>query len=82
MGLKSPWGYRGEILKTFGWTYDYLLWGISWLNVQTMINDLARPEQEEAKTDDEGNPISDDKPVIHRELKTKEDIKNYIKGII
>lgn len=78
-GLCSPWGYRGEILKIFGWTYDYLLWGISWLNVQTMLADLSRPA--EIPTDEEGNPIKEDK-IIRRELKTKDDIKNYINGII
>ena len=42
MGLNSPWGSRGELCKNFGWTYDYLLWGISWLNVQLMVADAAR----------------------------------------
>ena len=36
IGLNSPWGNRGEIIKSFGWTYDYLLWGISWLNVHVI----------------------------------------------
>lgn len=39
------------------------------------------PRTEDAPTDDEGKPIDESK-VIHRELKTKDDIKNYIKGII
>lgn len=49
------------------------------MNVQTMLADLAKPE--EIKTDENGNPIKE-KKIIKRELKTKEDIKNYIKGII
>jgi len=59
----------------FGWTYDYLLWGISWMNVQTMLADAPKPEK--VKNDESGK-----NKVVHRELKTKEDIKNYVKGII
>lgn len=77
--MNSPWGYRGELLKQFGWTYDYLLWGISWLNVQMMIKDA--PRTKEQPTDDEGRPIDESKIERH-DLKTKDDIKNYIKGII
>ncbi len=79
-GLQSPWGYRGEILKIFGWTYDYLLWGISWLNVQTMLADLSRPE--EIQIDENGKPKAKEDKYIRRDRKTKDDIKNYIKGII
>ena len=49
------------------------------MNVQTMLADLSKPA--EIKTDEDGKPVQDDK-IIRRELKTKEDIKNYIKGII
>ena len=56
-----------------------MLWGISWLNVQTMLADLSRPD--EIKLDENGEPKKEEK-YIRRELKTKEDIKNYIKGII
>ena len=41
----------------------------------------ARVKDIPETTDEEGNKDSG-KPIIHRELKTKEDIKNYIKGII
>ena len=77
IGLNSPWGNRGEIIKSFGWTYDYLLWGISWLNVQIMLADAARVEQEPEQTD--GNKDGGKPPV---QLKTKDDIKNYLKGIM
>ena len=77
IGLNSPWGNRGEIIKSFGWTYDYLLWGISWLNVQIMLTDAARVEQEPEQTD--GNKDGGKPPV---QLKTKDDIKNYLKGIM
>lgn len=66
-------------MKNFGWTYDYLLWGITWLNVQMMIADA--PRTKDLPTDENGKPIDESK-IERRELKTKEDIKNYIKGII
>lgn len=71
--MQSPWGSRGELCKTYGWSYDYLLWGITWLNVQLMVADAARLKDEDKETD---------KKVERRELKTKEDIKNYIKGLM
>ena len=42
--MNSAWGSRAEILKYFGWTYDYLLWGINWVNVEMMLADGARYE--------------------------------------
>ena len=41
-GLNSPWGQWGEICSHFGWTYDYLLRGIAWINVQLMLADGAK----------------------------------------
>lgn len=66
-------------MRSYGWSYDYLLWGISWLNVQLMIADA--PRSKDLPTDEDGNVIDENKIERH-ELKTKEDIKNYIKGII
>ena len=63
----------------YGRSYDYLLWGNSWLNVQMIITDAPKIKERQQN----GEETSDNgKPVIRRELKTKEDIKNYIKGII
>ena len=56
-----------------------MLWGISWLNLQLMIADA--PRTKDLPTDENGNVIDESK-VEHRELKTKEDIKNYIKGML
>lgn len=65
--MNSPWGRRGELCKHFGWTYEYLMWGISWLNVQLMIAD--QPEIE----------YNEDAPKqASRKLETKEDILNYV----
>ena len=66
-------------MRSYGWTYDYLLWGISWLNVQLMIADA--PRTKDLPKDENGNVIDDSKIERH-ELKTKEDIKNYIKGML
>lgn len=71
--MNSPWGRFGAIMERFGWTYDYLLWGISWINIEIMLDDVVRIVDVDKKPDD-GN-------VEKKELKTKEDIKNYIKGI-
>jgi len=68
--MKSPWGTRGELCKAYGWTYDYLLWGISWINVNMMSADAARMETDSL----------DSEPVNKIELRTKEDIKQFITG--
>jgi len=77
--LNSPWGNRGELLRSFGWSYDYLLWGISWLNVSLMIADA--PRTKELPKDEDGNEIDyeNDPPA---NLSTKDEIKNYLKGLI
>lgn len=67
--MQSPWGYRGEICKAFGWTYEYLLWGISWLNVNMMMADAARID-----TDDIGKSQDD---MVKIELKTKDDLRKF-----
>ena len=58
-----------------------MLWGINWMNAQMILADAARMKHQER--DENGKIINDpEKPDVHRELKTKEDIKNYIKAII
>ena len=71
--MHSPWGSRGEICKAYSWTYEYLLWGISWLNVNMMMADAARINTDEIEktTDDE---------VVEVQLKTKQDLKKFITG--
>ena len=71
--MKSPWGNRGEICKTFGWTYEYLLWGISWLNVNMMMADAARINTDEIEK-------TTDNEVVEVQLKTKQDLKKFITG--
>lgn len=57
-----------------------MLWGISWFNVQLMLQDAARIKDDPTKEDEDG--VSGSGEVIHRELKTKEDIKNHLKGLM
>ena len=60
-----------------------MLWGISWLNVQLMVADAARVK--DLDTDNNGESGSEEAgggKVERRELKTKEDIKNYFKSLI
>lgn len=66
-------------MRNFGWTYEYLLWGISWLNIQMMIADA--PRTEELEKDEFGNVVDDTgtPPVA---LKSKDDIKNFLKGMM
>ncbi len=56
-----------------------MLWGISWINIQLMQDDSARTVD---TPDDESKGEAGGGKVEHRELKTKEDIKNYVKGLL
>lgn len=53
-----------------------MLWGISWQNVQIMLADAARIKEAPENADEATVGVE------HRELKTKEDIKNYLKGMM
>ena len=52
--MNSPWGQLGEICSHFGWSYDYLLRGIAWINVQLMLADGAKMKNVEK--DKDGKP--------------------------
>ncbi|HBX44479.1 MAG TPA: hypothetical protein DEG28_01100 [Porphyromonadaceae bacterium] len=41
-GLHSPWGLLGEIMKERGYTHDYVLWGVSWINLLMERADAPR----------------------------------------
>jgi hypothetical protein len=43
-----------------------------------MLQDAARIKDDPTKDDEDGGSGE----VIHKELKTKEDIKNYVKGLM
>lgn len=73
IGLNSAWGNRGEICKNYGWTLDYLQWQISWVNVQMILADAARCLDEDEV---------EEQNVTTNELKSKDDIKNFIKNFM
>ena len=50
-GLKSPFGHRGAVLAHFGWTWEYLLWGVRWNYVQKMMIDAPGYEFENDEDD-------------------------------
>jgi len=54
--LKSPYGSRGSICAHFGWTYDYLLWGIPWPIVQRMLIDAPSYESKKGDSDKKAKP--------------------------
>lgn len=60
-------------MKTYGWSYDYLLWGISWLNVQMILADALRVDNDQEGNADESEAVK---------LENKEDIKNFFKRMM
>lgn len=41
-GLHSPWGSLWSIATQTGWTMDYILWKVSWVNIRMMLTDAPR----------------------------------------
>ena len=66
-------------MRSYGWTYDYLLWGISWVNVRLMLDDSSRIITKSEGADD-FDPNAPN--VVHKTLETKEDISNYLKNML
>lgn len=77
-GLQSPWGNRGEICKNYGFTYDYLLWGISWINISLMMADALRAKDEPVSDGEETDAYGN----VTRKIETKEEIENYINSLM
>lgn len=38
-GLHSLWGVIMAVTEKTGWTYHYIMWGISWINIRMMLAD-------------------------------------------
>ena len=51
-GLRSPWGMEGAVCSHFHRQRDYLLWGISWVNVQLMLADMPSVDYDEDRVVD------------------------------
>jgi hypothetical protein len=56
IGMNSPWGVMWNIQKETGWTDEYLLWEIPWINVRMKLADAPHylySKIKEIKTEDE-----------------------------
>lgn len=42
VGLNSLWGVIGHIADKTGWTWDYILHGVSWINLRLMLADMPK----------------------------------------
>ncbi|WP_262246955.1 hypothetical protein [Parapedobacter soli] len=46
-GGLSPQGHRAQVCAHFGWTMQYMLWGISWMQLHKMLVDQPVYEYDE-----------------------------------
>ena len=53
-GGRSIWGQIDTIAERYKWTVDYILWGISWANLQLMMSDALRTDYK-SKDDEQDN---------------------------
>lgn len=68
--MNSPWGLLAIIAEKTGWTYDYILHGISWINLQLMLADSPKSVKE--------SQSSFDYQFDNMEEATQSDINNFI----
>jgi hypothetical protein len=45
--MHSPWGSNFNIIKELGFTWHYMMWKISWINIQMMLADAPRYNAED-----------------------------------
>ena len=77
-GGKSIWGTLIDAAcERYGWTYQYVLWGISFSALQLLLSDhiktvlLSEKERKEAHVPSDGNVIkADDKDALEQFIKT------------
>jgi hypothetical protein len=48
-----------------GWTYEYLLWKISWVNLQMMIVDAPRYDSSKDNTIEEPEDVSEIERILN-----------------
>ncbi len=58
-GGRSIWGEIDGIASRYGWSYDYILWGISHANLRMMMADAIRTDYKAGKTENKDNGIPD-----------------------
>lgn len=39
--MHSPWGVLHQVIKETGWTWHYILWRVSWVNIMMMMADRS-----------------------------------------
>lgn len=66
--MNSPWGIEISILKELHWTRDYLLWKISWANVQMMLADAPSFKSGSASAGKKG-----------KDLESEDDFREFLK---
>lgn len=59
----------GTIAAHYGWTYNYIMWGVAWVNLQAIMADEQRYEY---------NKSDKDKGITVNTLEKPEDIKNHL----
>lgn len=63
-GGNTIWGTKDAIISKYHWTWDYLMWGVSWANVTLMMADSQRTDYDSKRgksnaEDDEVLDLSD-----------------------
>ena len=71
---------RASICAHFHWTYEYLRWGISWINVQMVIEDFPSAKSSESSQSETGQDES--KRVINQTFEKKEDLEAYLQKLV
>ena len=55
-GGRSIWGQIDTIAERYKWTVDYILWGISWANLQLMMADALRSDYKSKEKSQNNTP--------------------------
>ena len=61
-----------NILARYHWTYQYLLWQVSWVNVQMMLRDSIQCEFKDGEKGKDNEVIDLSKP------QGKDDLKRFL----
>jgi hypothetical protein len=56
--MHSPWGSLYPIIEKTGWSLNYILWKVSYANIQLIINDQPNFKKVTAPTKEAAKPIS------------------------
>ena len=62
-GGDTIWGQKDAIFSKYHWSWEELMWGVSWANVTMMLADAQRTDYE-SKRENKGNINNDDDDVL------------------